>query len=155
MYPKHQQCHAWANSVSTYHTLHCLLFQQYFLDIPSYSKQTAYFKFYVSGYVVCVLTFITLWASSADDKLTIFFLFFCWKTGFDISCKLSPPLETICKKMSNLFSGKKKKKKKVFQNVCWKFCHVKCTDSDSSCACGVSAGHLLSTDTFYSIQWFC
>ena len=44
---------------------------------------------------------------SADDKLVIFFLFFP-KTGFDISCKLSP-METICMKCQNLFSGKNKK----------------------------------------------
>ena len=36
------------------------------------------------------LTFTTLWANSADDKLTIFFYFFSRKIGFDISCKLSP-----------------------------------------------------------------
>ena len=35
-----------------------------------------------------VLTFNTLWAYSADNKLVIFFLF-SQKTGFDISCKLS------------------------------------------------------------------
>ena len=32
------------------------------------------------------LTFITLWANSADDKLMVFFLFY-QKIGFDISCK--------------------------------------------------------------------
>ena len=35
------------------------------------------------------LTFTTLWAFSADDKMMLFFLF-SQKTGFDISCKLSP-----------------------------------------------------------------
>ena len=53
------------------------------------------------------LTFTTLWANSADDKLVIFFLF-CQKTGFYISCKLSP-METICIKCLILFSGKNKK----------------------------------------------
>ena len=36
----------------------------------------------------------------------IFFLFFSWKTGFDISCKLSP-METIWMKCQILFSSKK------------------------------------------------
>ena len=76
------------------------------------------------------LTFTTLWPNSADDKLMIFFLFFFQKTGFDMSCKLSPMktgfdisyklslLETICMKSLILFSGKNDK---VFQNViCWK-----------------------------------
>ena len=49
----------------------------------------------------------TLWAYSADDKLIKFFLFF-QKTGFGISCKLSP-LETICMKCQILFSWKNKK----------------------------------------------
>ena len=30
---------------------------------------------------------------------------------------------------------------------------AKCTDSDSSHACAVSSGHLLTIDTFYNIQW--
>ena len=54
------------------------------------------------------LTFTTLLANSADDKLVIFFLLIYQKTDFDISCKLSP-LETICMKYQNLFSGKNKK----------------------------------------------
>ena len=41
------------------------------------------------------------------DKLVIF-SYFSQKTGFDISCKLSP-LETICMKCQNLFFGKNKK----------------------------------------------
>ena len=36
--------------------------------------------------------------------------YFSHKTGFDISCKLSP-LETICMKCQILFSGKIKKPK--------------------------------------------
>ena len=38
-----------------------------------------------------------------------FFLFFFQKTGYDISCILSPK-ETICMKCRILFSGKNKKK---------------------------------------------
>ena len=37
-----------------------------------------------------------------------YFSYFSQKTGFDISCKLSP-VETICMKCQNLFSGKNKK----------------------------------------------
>ena len=44
---------------------------------------------------------------SADDILKYFF-YFSQKTGFDISCKLSP-VETICMKYQILFSGKYKK----------------------------------------------
>ena len=41
------------------------------------------------------LTFCTLLANSADKKLVIFYSsYFSQKTGFNISCKLSP-LETI------------------------------------------------------------
>ena len=57
--------------------------------------------------VTNALTITTLWANSADDKLMGKKNHFSW-TGFDISCKLSP-LETICLKCQNLFSGKKKK----------------------------------------------
>ena len=46
----------------------------------------------------------------------IFFLFFFQKTGFDISCKLSP-VETICMKCQILFSRKIKKKKKNVINL--------------------------------------
>ena len=42
------------------------------------------------------LTFTILWANSADDKL-IFLSYFSPKSGFDISCKLSP-FEIICMK---------------------------------------------------------
>ena len=51
------------------------------------------------------LTFITLWANSADDEFIIFFSYFPQKQGFDISCKLSP-LETICIKCQTCFLGK-------------------------------------------------
>ena len=37
-----------------------------------------------------------------------YFSYFSQKTDFDISCKLSP-METICIKYQNLFSGKNKK----------------------------------------------
>ena len=46
------------------------------------------------------LTFTTLLANSADDKLVIFY--FSQKTGFDISCKL-------CIKYQKQFSGKNTK----------------------------------------------
>ena len=49
--------------------------------------------------------FTIVLANSADDKLEIFFQ----KTGFVISCKLSPE-ETVCMKCQNLFSGKNKNK---------------------------------------------
>ena len=49
------------------------------------------------------LTFITLWANSADNKLVIFFSYFSQKTGFDIAY-----IETICMKCQ-MFSGKNKK----------------------------------------------
>ena len=42
------------------------------------------------------------------QQIDIFLIFF-HKTGFDISCKLSP-LETICMKCQILFCGKKKRK---------------------------------------------
>ena len=46
-------------------------------------------KVYVSVFILFdySLTFTTLWAYSADEKLIIFFLF-SQKIGFDISCKL-------------------------------------------------------------------
>ena len=51
------------------------------------------------------LTFITLWANSADDKFITFFLFlfFLWKIGFDIQWRQ----ETIRMKCQILFSEKK------------------------------------------------
>ena len=48
---------------------------------------------------------LALWVKySADDILK----YFSQKTGFDISCKLSP-MEVICMKCQILFSGKNKK----------------------------------------------
>ena len=69
------------------------------------------------------LTFTTLWANSAGDKM-MFFLIVYRKIGFDTSCKLSPKgktcmsykLETTCMKCQSLFSGEKKKKETYF---CW------------------------------------
>ena len=52
-------------------------------------------------------TFTNLKANSEDDKLMTF-SYFSQKTGFDLSCKLSP-LETICMKGQILFFGKDKK----------------------------------------------
>ena len=49
----------------------------------------------------------TLGKISADDSLKYFSYFF-QKTGYDISCKLSP-MEAICMKRQILFSGKNKK----------------------------------------------
>ena len=57
------------------------------------------------------LTFTTLWAHSADDKLVIFFFYFSQKTGFDISCKLSPMDGDNLHEMSNLVFWKNKEKK--------------------------------------------
>ena len=48
------------------------------------------------------LTLTTLLANSADDKLACF-SYFSQKTGFDISCRLSP----ICMKCQILFSEEK------------------------------------------------
>ena len=53
------------------------------------------------------LTFTTLWANSADDNWW-YFSYFSQKTGFDISCKLSP-METICMKCQNCFLEKIRK----------------------------------------------
>ena len=52
------------------------------------------------------LSFATLWANAADDKL-IFFWFYSDKKRFDISCKLSP-METICIKYQIWLLGKNK-----------------------------------------------
>ena len=57
------------------------------------------------------LTFTTLWAHSAEDKLVIFFSYFSHKTGFDISCKLSPMDGDNLHEMSNPVFRKIKKKK--------------------------------------------
>ena len=46
------------------------------------------------------------------------FSYFSKKTGLDISCKLSPPMETICMKWQSLFSGKKIRTYHQFV-VCW------------------------------------
>ena len=65
------------------------------------------------------LTFIILCANSADDNLRLYFLFSTplpppppghQKTGFGISCNLSPK-EAICMRCQCLFSGKKKEEK--------------------------------------------
>ena len=42
-------------------------------------------------------------------KIDATFLIFLQKTGFDISCKLSPPKETISMKFQSLMSRKNKK----------------------------------------------
>ena len=61
-----------------------------------------------------ILTFITLWANWADDKLRTFFP---QKTGFDISCKLSQ-METICMIRQSLFSGKYRLLQFVLRVLC-------------------------------------
>ena len=48
-----------------------------------------------------------IFSFSADDILK-YFPYFYQKTGFDISCKLSP-METICRQCQSLTSGKNKK----------------------------------------------
>ena len=65
-----------------------------------------FYRLMVEIYIVR-LTFTTPWVNSADDTLMIF-SHFSKRKGFDISCKLSP-VETVCMKFQNLFSGKYKK----------------------------------------------
>ena len=54
------------------------------------------------------LTFTTLWANSADDKLEVIFSDFFEKIGYVISCKMSSK-ETICMQCQSLFHGTNKK----------------------------------------------
>ena len=58
----------------------------------------------------------TFQIASKNDLVNIDYIFSysSHKTGFDISCKLYP-LETICMKCQNLFSGPKKKKENYFK----------------------------------------
>ena len=65
--------------------------------------------FHVGEMFQLALTFTTLWANSADNNLIFFYFFLFQKTGFDISCKLSPQ-QINCMKSQNLFSGETKKK---------------------------------------------
>ena len=60
----------------------------------------------MGSYQTKPLTLSTLWANSADNKFT--FSYISQKTGFDISCKLSPN-KIIYKKCQILFSGKNNK----------------------------------------------
>ena len=55
------------------------------------------------------LKFIMLGEKFTRWQFEIFFFFFSLKTGFGISCKVSP-LETICMNRQNSFFGGKKKK---------------------------------------------
>ena len=48
------------------------------------------------------------WVKFSAENILKYISYFSQKTGFDISCKLSP-LETICMKCQMLFSGKNKK----------------------------------------------
>ena len=51
---------------------------------------------------------LALWVKFSADYILKYFSQFSLKSGFDISCKLSP-METICMKCQILFSGKNKK----------------------------------------------
>ena len=51
---------------------------------------------------------LALWVKFSADNILKYFSYFSQKTGYDISCKLSPK-ETICMKCQILFSGKNKK----------------------------------------------
>ena len=63
-----------------------------------------------------ILTFTTLWADSADDKLMLFFSNFHHKIGFDMLCKSSAKV-TICMKCQTLLM------EKIFQNASAEFFH--------------------------------
>ena len=52
---------------------------------------------------------LALWVKFSADDILKYFFYFSQKTGYDISCKLSPK-ETICMKCQILFFGKNKKK---------------------------------------------
>ena len=56
------------------------------------------------------------WVKNSADDILKWFLTFSQKTGFDISCKLSP-MGTIYMKCQIVFFEKKKKKKKKIINV--------------------------------------
>ena len=62
-------------------------------------------KFYIQNEN---LAFSTLVAKSTDGMLMGFFSIFTWKTGFGISCKLSPNGDNV-HGMSTPISGKNKK----------------------------------------------
>ena len=67
-------------------------------------------------YKNCTPSFHQVMLSTLDKNFSRchfeFFFFFSQKTGFDISCQLSP-VETIGMKCQNLFSGKNEKKKNI------------------------------------------
>ena len=62
----------------------------------------------IQDYTVHKLSCLACWVKFSADKILKYFSYFCQKTGFENSCKLSP-LETICMKCQILFSGKNKK----------------------------------------------
>ena len=62
---------------------------------------------FIENILSSILKISTLGKISADDILK-YLLYFSQKTGFDMSCKLSP-METICMKFRILFSGENKK----------------------------------------------
>ena len=59
---------------------------------------------------------LALWVKFSADDILKYFSNFSQKTGFYISCKLSP-LETVCMKCLILFFRKNKKNKKFHQCV--------------------------------------
>ena len=71
------------------------------LTSETHKAKHIYSKFYN-------LTFSTLGKIFTKRNIGIF-LIFPHKTGFNISCKMSP-VETICMKCQNPFSGENKKK---------------------------------------------
>ena len=56
---------------------------------------------------------LACWVIISTDDILKYFSYFSQKTGFDITYILSPmalsPMEMICMKCQNLFSGKNKK----------------------------------------------
>ena len=67
-------------------------------------------------YTPCkIVTFNTLWANSADDKLVVFFSYFPQKTGVNISYRF----DILCKLILFSWTKKKKKKKKKWK-IIWK-----------------------------------
>ena len=58
--------------------------------------------------VISTLINTALWVKFSADDILKYFSYFPQKTGYDISCKLSPK-ETICMKCQILFSEKNKK----------------------------------------------
>ena len=91
------------------------------------------------------LTFITLWADSADDKL-ISLLVFPRKKGLDISCKLSYG-NNLHEMSKPIFSGKEGK---IFHNVnCWNFLPSMLSNSTNKLNCFGDE----TTNSFYTLYF--